>query len=70
MNLSHSDTATILHGLRLIQEAANGPADCTAGCCGHFDACDALTDEQIDELCERINQEELPIINCTQTEAK
>jgi hypothetical protein len=58
--VSKSELATILHGLRLIQENANGPADCAGGCCEHFvDAC-ALTDTQIDRLCERLNTEGAP----------
>jgi DNA-directed RNA polymerase subunit RPC12/RpoP len=53
--LSPSELATILHGLRLIQEKANGPLDCMAGCCAHFDEADELNDEQIDALCERLS---------------
>lgn len=48
------ELATVLHGLRLIQEAASGPADCTAGICDHFDEAEALTDDEIDALCDRL----------------
>lgn len=48
------ELATILHGLRLIQESANGPQDCTAGLCDHFDEAEPLTDAEIDALCDRL----------------
>ncbi len=53
--LNGNELATILHGLRMIQENANGPADCMAACCDHFDGWDELNDTEIDELCERLN---------------
>lgn len=55
LNLSNSELATVLHGLRMIQETANGYADCLTGCCDHFDDDDELTDAGIDALCERLN---------------
>lgn len=48
------ELATVLHGLRLIQLQGRIEG-CAAGDCEHFDDCEALTDEQIDELAERIN---------------
>ena len=49
-----SEIATILHGLRMIQ--CEGRLEgCAAGDCDHFDEAPALTNEQIDDLCERIN---------------
>lgn len=54
MNLSSSEIATILHGLRMIQLNARIEG-CAAGDCDHFEHVPALTDEQIDALCERIN---------------
>lgn len=52
--VSEAELATILHGLRLIQEHANGPGDCSAGVCEHFALADVeeLTDKQIDTLAE------------------
>ena len=50
-----NEIATILHGLRMIQENANGHGDCMATCCDHFDGFDELNDAEIDALCERIN---------------
>ena len=61
--VSEAELAIILHGLRLIQEHANGPSDCSAGVCDHFQrdgGCDhfprasveQLTDAQIDNLAE------------------
>jgi hypothetical protein len=49
------ELATVLHGLRLIQEQANGHADCSFAYCDHFDEAEALTDDEIDALCERLN---------------
>lgn len=60
--LTDSELATILHGLRTIQENANGIGDCMAGCCDHFDDCDELNDEQIDELCMSINCDSVAIV--------
>lgn len=57
-DLSPSELATVLHGLRLIQEKANGPADCYAACCEHFNDADELTDPEIDALCARLNPAE------------
>jgi hypothetical protein len=50
-----SEVATILHGLRLIQEQCDGAGDCTAGICEHFQDDEDLTIAEIDALCERIN---------------
>jgi hypothetical protein len=58
--VSESELATILHGLRLIQENANGPGDCVGGVCEHFVDDSALTDTQIDSLCERLNADGTP----------
>jgi hypothetical protein len=54
--LNPSELATVLHGLRLIQEQADGPSDCTAAICEHFMDAEALTNPQIDALCERLNE--------------
>lgn len=54
------ELATVLHGLRMIQEAADGPKDCTAGMCDHFDEAEALTNDEIDVLCERLQLQPLP----------
>jgi hypothetical protein len=51
-SVTTSELATILHGLRLIQEHANGPGDCSAGVCEHFADVEELTDAQIDNLAE------------------
>jgi len=54
--LTDRDLATILHGLRLVQElAGDSSGDCHQGTCEHFDAADPLTAEEIDTLCETIN---------------
>jgi hypothetical protein len=77
-----SETATILHALRILQEMRERPTadfhfgygcsfaekkmihavindgkqpDWTEDSCDHFDGLTPLTNEQIDELCERIN---------------
>lgn len=55
LNLTNQELATVLHGLRMIQETANGYADCLMGCCDHFDEVEALSDSEIDTLCERLN---------------
>lgn len=48
------EIATILHGLRMIQ--CEGRIEgCAAGDCEHFDDVEALTTEEIDALCERLN---------------
>jgi hypothetical protein len=50
------ELATVLHGLRLIQEGAGGTGgDCSSEDCDHFDEAKALTDDEIDVLCERLN---------------
>lgn len=54
-----SEIATILHGLRMTQSEGRIEG-CTAGDCDHFDEAPALTNEQIDELCERINLDGVP----------
>lgn len=59
--LNDSEIATILHGLRMIQENANGHADCLAGCCDHFDEADELNDTQIDILCEDLNLDSVTV---------
>lgn len=52
--LTSRELATILHGLRTIQ--AEGRIEgCAAGMCQHFDDSLALTNKQIDGLCERLN---------------
>jgi len=53
--LTPRECATVLHGLRMIQENANGPEDCVSGTCEHFDDYPPLTDAEIDTLAERIN---------------
>ncbi len=50
-----SEIATILHGLRLIQEHLKGHGICTFGMCEHFEDFRALYNPEIDKLCERIN---------------
>lgn len=48
------ELATILHGLRMIQ--CEGRIEgCAAGDCEHFEDVPALTNEEIDALCERLN---------------
>lgn len=59
--LTDREIATILHGLRMIQETANGNQDCLAGCCDHFDEADELSDAEIDALCEQINLDSVTI---------
>ena len=54
MKLNEAELATILHALRKLVD----PMNCNY-CCDHFDNVDCLTDEQIDELCERINVAEV-----------
>jgi hypothetical protein len=53
--LTLSEVATILHGLRMIQ--CEGRIEgCAAGDCEHFEeGAAALTNDEIDELCEAIN---------------
>lgn len=54
MKLNSKELATVLHGLRLIQ--CEGRIEgCNAGMCPHFEDSTQLTNEEIDELCERIN---------------
>lgn len=53
-DLSDREIATILHGLRMIQ--CEGRIEgCAAGDCEHFDEAEALTNEEIDTLCENLN---------------
>lgn len=59
--LSGRNLAAILHGLRLIQESANGPGDCAACLCDHFAEHEELTDAEIDSLCEELNSGEREI---------
>ena len=48
------ELATVLHGLRTIQ--CEGRIEgCAAGDCEHFDDAEALTNAEIDDLCERLN---------------
>ena len=54
VTLDGRELATILHGLRMIQ-CEGRMQGCLAGDCEHFDDCDALSNEEIDELCERVN---------------
>jgi len=62
MKLTSSELATILHGLRMIQ--CEGRLEgCAAGDCEHFQDVPALTNEQIDDLCMRINFEKDGITN-------
>jgi hypothetical protein len=53
--VSASELATILHGLRIIQEKKNGPADYATAMCNHFDDAEQLSNAQIDALCLRLN---------------
>lgn len=53
-DFTDSEVATILHGLRMIQEEGRLQG-CNAGDCDHFDETEQLTNAQIDDLCERIN---------------
>lgn len=48
------ETATILHALRIVQ-CGGRIQGCAAGDCEHFEDAEALTDTEIDALCERIN---------------
>lgn len=54
MALNAQETATVLHGLRMIQ-CGGRIEGCNAGDCEHFDDDGPLNDEEIDELCERLN---------------
>jgi hypothetical protein len=54
-HVSEAELATILHGLRVIQESKNTPGECVAGGCDHFADVIEITDLQIDNLCERLN---------------
>jgi hypothetical protein len=52
--LTGRELATILHGLRMIQ--CEGRLEgCAAGDCEHFDGAEALNNQEIDALCERLN---------------
>lgn len=54
MALDTHELATVLHGLRMIQ--CEGRIEgCNAGDCEHFEDCEALDNDEIDELCERLN---------------
>ena len=52
-SLTHQELATVLAALRLMQ---NADAEQIAGMF-HFDDCEPLDDNAIDDLCERINVE-------------
>lgn len=48
-----SELAMVLHGLRMVQ--CEGRVEgCAAGDCEHFDKCEEMNNEQIDELCETL----------------
>ncbi len=49
------ELATMLHALRMYQEHSENSA-CAVGLCEHFADCEPLTNEEIDTLCESINQ--------------
>jgi hypothetical protein len=54
MALDARETATVLHALRIVQ--CEGRIEgCNAADCEHFEDCDALTNDEIDALCERLN---------------
>lgn len=53
-NLTERELATVLHGLRTLQ-CGGRIEGCAAGMCEHFDDAEPLTDEEIDDLCERLN---------------
>lgn len=54
MALDDRETATVLHALRAVQ--CEGRIEgCNAGDCDHFDEADQLTNDEIDQLCERLN---------------
>ena len=55
MTLTAKELATMLHGLRMIQEVASGDHCCYAGMCEHFDDVEEMTDSEIDALCEKLN---------------
>ena len=59
--LSDSELATILHGLRMIQETADGHHHCVAGLCDHFEEAQPLTNYEIDDLCEHFNLDSVVI---------
>ena len=54
MTLTNQETATILHALRTLQCEGRFEG-CAAGDCDHFEEVDALTNAEIDELCEKLN---------------
>lgn len=54
LKLTDRQAATILHALRTLQ--CEGRIEgCAAGDCEHFDEVEALTNAEIDDLCEEIN---------------
>lgn len=58
--LNDRETAILLHGLRMIQ--CQGRIEgCAAGDCDHFAEVDEMANEEIDELCERLNCEGVSI---------
>jgi len=54
-SFSRGEWATVLHGLRMVQERADGPGDCMSGNCDHFTEAEELTSKEIDALCQRLN---------------
>ena len=70
-SLNGSELATILHALRMLQEneQADGPTACHSSQCDHFYDAEELSLEQIDALCERLN-EEVDCVNATPHELK
>jgi hypothetical protein len=54
MKLNSREIATILHALRVLQ-CEGRIEDCAAGLCEHFENDQQLSNEEIDDLAERIN---------------
>jgi hypothetical protein len=54
MNLTPSELATVLAGLRLLQDNLHRLK--VLGLSEHFTGCEPPTAAQIDDLCERLNQ--------------
>jgi len=55
-SLSSSEVGTVLYALRSYQRSAR----CGPGC-EHLDGDHALTDDEIDDLCERLNLSEVQL---------
>jgi len=65
--IADRELATLLHALRIQQETMtpfNEP--CTVGTCEHFADKTALTADEIDSLCERLNLVPRPRLSSTQ----